>query len=274
LYGRGAAGRQHHYGPRFPGGEMSRDLIARIRSLDLGGELAPGERDSFLRLLELFAALPPAPDPGGHFPRQDRLRERFLRSIEEGDAERVEEAFLELYCLLHMHEAPYTPEERRRMDETGGYWCHAGGLSPLLKAGPWIGPETVLADFGAGNGLQGLLFQKLHPHARTVQVEISSRMIAIGKELQEWLGIERDRVEWICDDVCSRTPEGIDFIYLYRPVRPDGEGRAFYERFAAALAGTDRPVVIFSIADCLHPFLPEGFEEFYGDGHLTCYRRK
>jgi len=253
---------------------MSRDPIDRIRSLPLGEDLVPGERDAFLRLLEVFAALPPAPDPGGHFPEQERLRSRFLESVARGDGEGAEEAFLELYCHLHMHAALYTPGERRRMDATGGYWCHAGGLSPLLKAGPWIGPETVLADFGAGNGLQGLLFQKLYPHARTVQIEISSRMMAIGRELQEWLGIDRDRVEWICDDVCSRSPEGMDFIYLYRPVRPEGKGRVFYERFAAALARSDRPVVIFSIADCLRGFLPGGFEEFYGDGHLTCYRRK
>jgi len=50
-------------------------------------------------------------------------------------------------------------------------------------------------------------------------------------------------------------------------------GRAFYERFGAALAASTEPVVIFSIADCLGPFLPEGFEVIYGDGHLTCYRR-
>ncbi len=186
----------------------------------------------------------------------------------------IEEAFLELYCHLHMYEAPYTADERRRVDETGGYWCHAGGLSPVLKASRWIGPGTVTADFGAGNGLQGLLLQKLYPHARTVQIEISSRMTAIGRSLQEWLGIERDRVEWIVDDVCNVSPDGLDFIYLYRPVRPDGEGRKFYERFAAGLARSTEPVVIFSIADCLGPFLPAAFERFYTDGHLTCYRRR
>jgi hypothetical protein len=49
------------------------------------------------------------------------------------------------------------------MDRSGGYWCHAGGLSPVLKAGAFIEPDTVSADFGAGNGLQCLLMQKIHP---------------------------------------------------------------------------------------------------------------
>jgi len=193
--------------------------------------------------------------------------------LDGGDPERVEEAFLHLYCRIHMHEARYTAEERRRVNQAGGYWCHAGGLSPLLKAGPFIGPETVLADFGAGNGLQGLLFQKLHPHRRTVLIEISSRMAAIGETIREWLGIERARVEWVVDDVFNVSPAGFDFIYIYRPVRPQGEGRRFYERFAAEAAPGPRPSVIFSIADCLRDFLPESFRIFHHDGHLTCFRR-
>ena len=186
----------------------------------------------------------------------------------------VEEAFLNLYCHLHGHEAPYSASERRRMDELGGYWCHAGGLSPILKAGQFIGPDTVSADFGAGNGLQGLLLQKLYPHARTIQIEISSRMVAWGIDLQEWLGIEPGRVEWVVGDVLEYCPRGIDFIYLYRPVRPEGKGRPFYENFAAELAATTEPVIIFSVADCLASFVADTCEVFYSDGHLTCFRRR
>ena len=101
----------------------------------------------------------------------------------------MEEAFLTLYAHLHMHEARYTPDERGRMDEAGGYWAHAGGLSPILEAAPWIRPNTVSADLGAGNGLQGLLLQILYPHRKTIQIEISSNMVELGKQLQAWLGI-------------------------------------------------------------------------------------
>jgi hypothetical protein len=158
------------------------------------------------------------------------------------------------------------------MDATGGYWNHAGGLSPILKAGPWIEPTTISADFGAGNGLQGLLLQVLYPHRRTVQIEISSRMASIGDMLREWLGVPREKVEWIVADVIGVPAAGYDFIYLYRPVRPEGPGRNFYTRFAREVESEARPPVIFSIADCLRDFLSERYQVFYGDGHLTCFR--
>lgn len=127
------------------------------------------------------------------------------------------------------------------MDEAGGYWNHAGGLSPILKAKPWIKPETVSADFGAGNGLQGLLLQLLYPHAKTVQIEISSRMADVGESLRDWLGIAPDRIDWIIDDVLNVSATGYDFIYLYRPVRPEGAGRDFYTRFAREVEAEDSP---------------------------------
>jgi hypothetical protein len=189
-----------------------------------------------------------------------------------GPAEEAEARLLELYAHVHMNEAPYSPDERRRMDAAGGYWNHAGGLSPIVKAAPWIGPETVSADFGAGNGLQGLLLQVLYPHARTAQIEISAGMRDIGEGLCEWLGVSPHRVEWVTDDVMSVPATGYDFIYLYRPVRLDGPGREFYARFAREVESEVRPPVIFSIADCLRSFLSDRYEAFYGDGHLTCFR--
>ena len=145
-------------------------------------------------------------------------------------------------------------------------------MSPILKAGDWLRPGSASADLGAGNGLQGLLLQRLYPHRRTVQVEISSRMVEIGTRLQRWLEIPGDRVEWVVGDVMDASIDGVDFLYLYRPVRPDGPGRAFYERIAAELDASDRDVMIFSIADCLRDFLSDRYEVFYGDGHLTCFK--
>jgi hypothetical protein len=231
------------------------------------------ERERLVRLMLLFAELPPPPDPFDLYPDYAALREAFLDRAAGDDGEALEEAFLSLYCHLHLHEAPYTDAERRRVSETGGYWCHAGGLSPILKAGPFIREQTVLADFGAGNGLQALLMQRLQPHRRTVQIEISSRAVEAGRALQGWLGIPPDRVEWITGDVIGTSPAGMDFIYLYRPVRPEGEGRRFYERFASELVRDGGPVVIFSIADCLREFLSPEFRVIHFDGHLTCYRR-
>jgi hypothetical protein len=250
------------------------ELEPRLRDVLADTYSVPAERARLARLMCLFAELPPPPLSGTYFPRYAELKEMFRGSLVHGDSELIEERFLELYSHLHMHEAPYTPGERRLVDATGGYWSHAGGLSPILKAGDWLRPDSVSADFGAGNGLQGLLLQKLYPHARTIQVEISHRMVEIGKRLRQWLGIPGHRVLWQVDDVMNASIEGIDFLYLYRPVRPHGPGRAFYERVAAELEASDRQMVIFSIADCLRDFLPDTFETFYNDGHLRCFRKR
>ena len=157
------------------------------------------------------------------------------------------------------------------MDAAGGYWNHAGGLSPILKAAPWIDETTVSADFGAGNGLQGLLLQLLYPHVRTVLIEISKRATEIGEELRRWLGVPSDRVKWVVDDVLNVSAAGFDFIYLYRPVRPEGPGREFYTRFAREVETEKNPPVIFSIADCLRGFLTNRYEMFFANGHLTIF---
>ena len=233
----------------------------------------PEERHRLIRLMELFIDLPDPPGGDRLFPRFAQLREAFAAACARHDGERLEEAFLELYAHVHMHEAPYTPGERRRVDAAGGYWSHAGGVSPILRAGPWIRPETRSVDLGAGNGLQGLLMQKLDPHRLSCQIEISSAMIEIGRDLQRWLGIPDERVEWRADDVLETALGGWDFVYLYRPVRPVGPGSDFYERLAGALDDEPGEVVVFSIADCLGDFLPGSFERFFSDGHLTCYRK-
>lgn len=249
------------------------NLYAGLESLVGDLDLTDEERRPLLRLMELILELPPPPCAEVDFPRYTELREAFARSCRGDNAEILEESFLDLYAHLHMHEASYTPGERRRMDEVGGYWAHAGGLSPILKARPWISPDTRSVDLGAGNGLQALLMQRLHPHRRSCQVEISGAMVEIGRRLQNWLGIPDDRIEWRVDDVLETELGGWDFVYLYRPVRPDGPGRSFYERLASTLDAEPGEVVVFSIADCLSDFLPASFERFYGDGHLTCYRK-
>ena len=251
----------------IPAAEHLQGLVAE------GSGYSGDEAKQFARLIRLFLELPPPPDPFGLMPRFAELRDRLHRVAGGSDGEALEEALLELYCHVHGHEAPYTRAERHRVDQVGGYWCHAGGLSPILKAGPFITSATVVGDFGAGNGLQGLLLQKLYPHEQTVQIEISSRMVAAGRHLQRWLDIPAARVRWIVGDVLDASADSMDFIYLYRPVRPEGEGARFYEGLASELSRSDREVTIFSIADCLKDYLPPGFEVFYGDGHLTCFRR-
>ena len=228
-----------------------------ITALAEGFALSGWDAEESARLAELitlFLELPDPPDSDGSFPEYARLRDRLATTVDGGDTDEVEERFLELYAHLHMNRAPYSNQERSRMDAAGGYWNHAGGLSPILRAEPWIRPDTVSADFGAGNGLQGLLLQVLYPHAKTVQIEISARMAEIGDALRAWIGVPSDRAEWIVGDVLNIPATGYDFIYLYRPVRPEGPGRDFYTRFAHEVESEDHPPIIFSIADCLRDF--------------------
>ncbi|MBW2525911.1 MAG: hypothetical protein JRI23_17140 [Deltaproteobacteria bacterium] len=250
----------------------SETLRAHLAAMLAADDRPAGEVARLAELMALFAELGPPPDPQGLFERYPALHQRFVEAAHGDDAERCEERFLELYCHVHGYEAPYTPTERACVNATGGYWCHAGGLSPILKAAPWISSETVSADLGAGNGLQGLLLQKLYPHARTVQIEISSRMVAAGKHLQRWLDVPPERVEWRVDDVRNASVAGLDFIYLYRPLKPVGVGEDFYRRLVTELSRAPRPVVVFSIADCLEDYLPDSFERLYDDGHLRCFR--
>ncbi len=249
-------------------------MIARFEKLLAHDERPIEEIQGLARLMGLFAVLPPPPDPFSLFPQYPELKQEFLQAAENPDAEVLEESFLRLYSHVHGYEVPFTPLEKDRFRASEGYLCHVGGLSPILKAGPFIRTTTISGDFGAGNGLQGLLLQHLYPHCRTVQIEISSRMVDSGRLLQDWMGIPRDKVEWVVGDVSQVSPAKMDFVYLYLPVRPSGEGRHFYEQFAAELEQADKQVIIFSIADCLKTFLSSAFEEFYNDGHLTCFRRK
>ena len=230
------------------------------------------EATRLARLIDLLLHLSDPPARITSFPDFTSLRDRLAQAIERDQPDVIEERFLELYAHLHMNEAQYTSDERRRMDAAGGYWNHAGGLSPILKAAPWIDGSTVSADFGAGNGLQGLLLQVLYPHRKTVQIEIAEKMSEIGEELRAWLGVPGERIEWIVADVLDTPAIGYDFIYLYRPVRPEGTGRDFYTRFAREVEGQASPPIIFSIADCLRDFLSKRYEAFYLDGHLTCFK--
>ena len=248
------------------------DQKLRLEKIFAKDDRGGAQIEKMIQLMVLFAELPPPPDPEGLFPDYGSLKENYLESINGADPDIVEEKFMELYCHLHGHEAPYTASERKTVDRTGGYWCHAGGISPILKAGDWINKDTVLADFGAGNGLQALLFQKLYPHKLTVQIEISSRMVNAGRKLQNWLGIPKDKVRWVTGDVRDTSPKEFDFIYLYRPLKPVGVGVEFYKWFARELEGSKKEVVIFSIADCLKDYLSSNFEIFYNDGHLTCFK--
>ena len=223
------------------------------------------------RVGALFDALAARPGIDAAVPSYLRFHDELRVARETGDEDRIETALARLYCVIHGSGGAYAEAERTAFDKLGGYWCHAGGLEPLHVAAPYFRPETRVADYGAGNGLQGLLFQHLYPHRLTTLVELGGPMIDQGRRLQALLGIPEDRVDWVHANIMDVPPRDFDVIYLYRPVRPIGEGRAFYERFARAVEQAGHPVAIVSVADCLREFLSPAFRVVHDDGQITCF---
>jgi hypothetical protein len=219
----------------------------------------------------LFDTLAARPGVDAVVPSFLKFHQELQEARATGDEDRIEIALARLYCVVHGSGGAYAEAERAAFDKLGGYWCHAGGLEPLHVAAPFFMPETRFVDYGAGNGLQGLLFQHLFPHRLTTLVELGGPMIEQGRRLQALLGIPAERVEWVHASIMDLPPVRFDVIYLYRPVRPEGEGRAFYEMFAREVAQVRHPVKIVSVADCLRDFLSPAFRVIHGDGQITCF---
>jgi hypothetical protein len=220
--------------------------------------------ESLLGLAENTAVRAEAPD-------LDHCVKNLRSAIEDEDLPRAESALLDLYVILHGAGRGYSAYEKKLLARRKGYSCHPGGLSPLVKAVEFISPDSVVADLGAGNGLQGLLLQRICPHRKTIQIEISSGLIRIGRIFQKALGISDDRIEWIHDDIVNASFEEADFIYIYLPAKPIDGGKEVYESIAGKINTMKRPPVIFSVADCLARFIDRQFSIFYTDGHLTCF---
>lgn len=256
--------------PRIPA-----DLAGKCAAL-FGAGGAEGANIEFLSSLAvIFGALAGRAEGLAAYPELGSLFTAFLDKLEAGEREGAEDGLTMIYAYLHGADSGYLPDERKELDSLGGYWCHAGGLSPLWRAAPRIRRDSRSADYGAGNGLQGLLFQALYPHRSTTLIELSGPMVRKGRRLQELMRVPAENVRWIHGSVTDVPPEDFDFIYIYRPLRPEREdGRNFYEWFAGCLAGVEHEVTIFSIADCLKDFLPPPFTPFYDDGQLTCFTNK
>ncbi|MDH3814652.1 MAG: hypothetical protein OEV48_09200, partial [Acidobacteriota bacterium] len=96
----------------------SAELELARRLIETGRDSA--EADRLARLILRFLILPSPPDGPSSFPRYGELQNKLETVTLRSNGEAIEDAFLELYAHIHMHEAPYTSEERRRLDEAGG----------------------------------------------------------------------------------------------------------------------------------------------------------
>jgi len=198
--------------------------------------------------------------------------EQYLTVLASDDVSEKETALLELYLRLHALGWSYSDDEEQELTRAMGNRNIPGGLAPLVMAGEFIMPESVSVDLGAGNGLQGLLMQYLYPHRKTIQIELSSSLIKTGRGFQKILGIPDDRVAWLKTDIRDADISGADFVYLYRPVRPYGEGNDLYRSIAEKLSAITKPVVVISVADCLGRFLDGKFLTLFHNEHISVFR--
>jgi hypothetical protein len=113
--------------------------------------------------------------------------------------------------------------------------------------------------------------QYLWPHRKTLQVELSSGLIRMGREFQRSLGVPDDRVEWMQRDIVEVPIQGADLVYLYRPARPYAEGNTLYRAIAAMLSKARRPLAVISVADCLERFLNRDFSALYRNEHISVF---
>jgi len=210
-------------------------------------------------------------DVKAEIPEIDHYVNNLKSALKKGDIPAIERDLINLYIRLHGAGSAYSPQERETLTKRKGYSCYPGGLSPLIKAEQFIRPDSIVADLGAGNGLQGLLLQCICPHQKTIQIELSSEMVRVGRIFQQALGLGAGRIEWINDDIVNVSIEAADFIYVYLPAKPLDGGKEIYEAIANKVNTIKRPLVIFSVADCLAKFIDSRFAVSYTDGHLTCF---
>ncbi|MFP4573652.1 MAG: hypothetical protein ACLFNW_11860 [Desulfobacterales bacterium] len=207
-----------------------------------------------------------------YFPSGARIAEHLREARQDGDPSVRENALIALYHCLHAAGARYKEQEEDALDTWNGLGCIPSGLLPLFFARHFVRPDSLTADLGAGNGLQGLLIQALCPHRQSLLVEISENLVETGRRYQQALGISNERILWENGDIADTNLREVDLVYLYRPARPQGDGKLLYKIIAEKLAESSRFVTIVSMADCMGRFLDESFKNIYSNEFVEIYR--
>ena len=221
-----------------------------------------------LKVEEALLKLSASPEVVGLVPEAKAWREHLLGAKKDGDLEEREYALLELYRTLHTAGSGYSKEEQERLNQQKGLHGLSGGLMPLFLAARLMDETTRMVDLGAGNGLQGILLQRLAPHAHTLQVELSSSHVAMGKLFQKVSGVPQSRMDWHIGDLFKAELGTPHLIYLYRPVRPSEVTKPLYQKLAKTMETMEPAPTIVSVADCLTPHFSQNHHPLYASDFI------
>jgi 16S rRNA G1207 methylase RsmC len=132
------------------------------------------------------------------------------------------------------------------------------------------GPAEII-DLGCGNGLQGILLKMVAPHKKTRQIELSKKYLETGNIFVEALGLDKPGFSFENNDIGAVDVSDADFIYMYRPARPMGEGKLFYENLAEKFSRIKKNFYLLSVADCFEPFIKSKYIKIYSNDFLSIF---
>jgi hypothetical protein len=194
-----------------------------------------------------------------------------LTAKKNNDLEKREIFLTKLYLLFHRFGAGYTIEEEKFIEKSKGLKWLPGGLMPLVLGSYFMKPEYEFCDLGCGNGFQGILMQVLCPHKKTRQIEIAGSYLKKGEIFLSLPEIDKKKFCFENIDIADFQMKSADFLYMYRPARPMGEGSILYEKLADKFFKAKKSFYLLSVADCFEPFIKCSYKKIYQNEFLSIF---
>ncbi|MCB9494570.1 MAG: hypothetical protein H6681_03885 [Desulfobacteraceae bacterium] len=194
-----------------------------------------------------------------------------LSAKENNDLEKREIFLTKLYLLFHKFGAGYSHEEEKFIQRSKGLKWLPGGLMPVVLGSYLMKSEYEFCDLGCGNGFQGILMQVLCPHKKTRQIEIAGSYLNKGEIFLSLPEIDREKICFENIDISDFQMQSADFIYMYRPARPMGEGSLIYQKLSDKFLNAEKSFYLLSVADCFEPFIKGSYERVYQNEFLNIF---
>ncbi|MDY0132041.1 MAG: methyltransferase [Desulforegulaceae bacterium] len=229
------------------------------------------EEEKILRIEEVLIKLSFEESVFSKIKEAQEIGFELIKAQKAKDIEKREMLLINLYLLFHKYGAGYSFEEEKFMEKSKGLKWLPGGLMPLVLGSYLMKPEYEFCDLGCGNGFQGILMQALSPHSKTRQVEISKNYLEAGRIFLKPLKIDKEKISFENTDISNFKMKETDFVYMYRPSRPMGEGAQLYRNLSNRFYLNKKSFYLLSVADCFEPFIKGDYEKIYQNEYLSIF---